>query len=189
MHNKITPNLRLRPLLRADIADAARLAADAFDSEAEGAMVQQMLTIHCNTVDNIAMNQQNDVLVATEYYVLCDEQTKSIIGLSGLYRSADAHPSMYSLGWFCIAPTRQRQGLGRLLLEATLHKAISLGGRRMIIETWPGAIAALPLYAKLGFEECGRVPDYYGDDLPLMLLTRSLEGAHFDLPKELLYEI
>lgn len=189
MHNKITPNLRLRRLQREDISEAAQLAADAFDSEAEGAMVEQMLTIHCNIAENIALNEQNEVLVATEYYVLCDEQTKSIIGLSGLYRSADAHPSVYSLGWFCIAPARQRQGLGRLLLEATMQKAISLGGRRMIIETWPGAIAALPLYAKLGFEECGRVPNYYGDDLPLMLLTRSLEGAQFDLPQELLYEI
>ena len=188
MNKQIAPNLRLRYLRRTDIAAAARLAAAAFDSTEEGELVAQMMNIHCDTVENIALNEQKNVMVANEYYVLCDETAHAIIGLSGLYRNLGAHRDIYSLNWFCMAPDRQRQGLGRMLLEATMHKAISLGGTRMMIETWPES-TALTLYTNLGFEECGRVTDYYEPDMALLLLTRSLRDVQFELPAGMHYDI
>ncbi len=174
-------SLRIRRLCRNDIPVAARLAGEAFDSGAVGALVQSMLTIHCDTVGEILLNEQTGVLIATESYALRDKPTGTLIGLSGLYRTIWTDASVYSLGWFCIAPSWQREGLGRLLLEATMQIAVSRGGRRMVIETSPDAEAALRLYGRLGFEECGRVPDYFGPGVPLVLLSRALEGAQFNI--------
>jgi ribosomal protein S18 acetylase RimI-like enzyme len=44
----------------------------------------------------------------------------------------------------------------------------------MVIETSPDAGAALRLYRRMGFEECGSVPDYFGPGVPLLLLSRPL---------------
>jgi ribosomal protein S18 acetylase RimI-like enzyme len=169
--------LQIRRLCREQIPEAARLAAQAFGSEAIGTLVQRMLTIHCDTVAEIPLNEQSDVLIATEYYALCDALDGTLIGLSGLYRTAWTDAAVLSLGWFCVSPTRQREGLGRFLLEATMQFAVSRDARRLVIETSPDAAAALRLYRRHGFEECGKVPDYFGQGVPLLLLSRSLEDA------------
>jgi ribosomal protein S18 acetylase RimI-like enzyme len=179
--NAPSPEVYLRRLRREDISAAQRLANESFNSEATGALVHQMLTIHCDTIGQAPLNEQTGVMVATEYYALHDETTGTLIGLSGLYRTVWTDASVYSLGWFCVSPARQREGLGRLLLEATMQIAVLRGGRRMVIETSPDAEAALRLYGRLGFEECGRVPDYFGPGVPLVLLSCALEGAQFNI--------
>ncbi len=61
-----------------------------------------------------------------------------------------------------VAPQRQGQGWGRLLLECSLRlAAVRLGARSMLLEVRPSNLAALGLYAAYGFRQIGRRSRYY----------------------------
>lgn len=56
---------------------------------------------------------------------------------------------------------RQRQGLGRRLLDHLGEVARQAGARQMFLEVRPSNVAALALYARAGFETIGRRKGYY----------------------------
>jgi ribosomal-protein-alanine N-acetyltransferase len=56
---------------------------------------------------------------------------------------------------------RQRQGLGRRLLDHLAEVARQAGARQMFLEVRPSNTAALALYARAGFETIGRRKGYY----------------------------
>ncbi len=64
----------------------------------------------------------------------------------------------------CVEPSRQREGLGSILLEHATRLAQVRGCRRMFLEVRPSNPAALALYRKNGFEKIGQRPDYYTAD-------------------------
>jgi ribosomal protein S18 acetylase RimI-like enzyme len=176
--------VQVRRLRRQDVAAAVQVAREAFGSEATGSLVRRTLTVHCDTVGDTPLDAQKDVLVASEYFVLCDEPGDDRVGLSGLYRPLWVDAAILFLGWFCVRPSRQGQGLGRLLLEATMQLAVERGVSRLLIETSPDAGAAGSLYAKFGFEASGSVPDYFGPGCSLLLLSRSLIEPPLAVSKE-----
>ena len=55
----------------------------------------------------------------------------------------------------------QRRGIGRRLVEALGRAAGKAEARRLYLEVAAGNAAALALYKRLGFEECGRRKGYY----------------------------
>lgn len=59
------------------------------------------------------------------------------------------------------ARNRQRQGLGRRLLEEALGRARGLGCREMFLEVRASNEAALTLYRSAGFHAVGRRARYY----------------------------
>jgi len=63
-----------------------------------------------------------------------------------------------------VLPGHRRHGLAILLLEHAGARAVGLGARRQVLEVAIGNAAALGLYARLGFAECGRRPGYYGGE-------------------------
>jgi predicted N-acetyltransferase YhbS len=60
-----------------------------------------------------------------------------------------------SLEHVWIAPTLQRQGIGRVLVERALDLASQAGIRRVVVESDPAAAA---FYTRLGARACGRKP-------------------------------
>ncbi len=64
----------------------------------------------------------------------------------------------------CVAPSRQRRGLGGILLEHATRLALARGCGRMFLEVRPSNPAALALYRRNGFEKVGQRPDYYTAD-------------------------
>ena len=60
-----------------------------------------------------------------------------------------------------IVPARQRQGLGRELLDFLFRQARLWGATRVLLEVRPGNLGALALYLKGGFAEIGRRKNYY----------------------------
>ena len=60
-----------------------------------------------------------------------------------------------------VAPARQRQGLGRLLVQTLINACLAQGGRRMTLEVRAGNRAAIGLYEGFGFSVQGRRRDYY----------------------------
>ncbi|MFA6310716.1 MAG: ribosomal protein S18-alanine N-acetyltransferase [Sterolibacterium sp.] len=60
-----------------------------------------------------------------------------------------------------IVPTRQRAGLGSLLLESLCEEARSHGVQRMILEVRQSNFAGRAFYARHGFTQLGERADYY----------------------------
>ncbi len=57
----------------------------------------------------------------------------------------------------------RRRGIGTRLLAMLTEIACRRGASRLTLEVREGNAAARALYEKLGFEEKGRLPGYYGD--------------------------
>lgn len=60
-----------------------------------------------------------------------------------------------------VARARQRDGIGRALVEQTLTTLAGRGVHRVFLEVREANAAARALYAALGFEEVGRRSRYY----------------------------
>ena len=75
-----------------------------------------------------------------------------------LYRATAGEAELLTVA---VAPDAQRAGLGRELIEACIAGAASGGAERLFLEVGAGNAAALALYGKAGFRECGRRKGYY----------------------------
>lgn len=73
-----------------------------------------------------------------------------------------------------VAPRCRRQGIARLLLEASLAEAVRRGATEVFLEVAVENAAARALYRSAGFTESGRRRDYYGPGADGILLRRSL---------------
>lgn len=68
-----------------------------------------------------------------------------------------------------VAPERQHNGIGRLLLEQFVERARATGASRVHLEVRDGN-PAVQMYLLAGFEQAGRRPNYY----------RGSDGRQFD---------
>jgi ribosomal-protein-alanine N-acetyltransferase len=66
----------------------------------------------------------------------------------------------------------KRQGIGRALLTAAITQVKVLGVTTLHLEVAASNIAALDLYAALGFQQTGKRPNYYPDGDALILSLR-----------------
>ena len=64
----------------------------------------------------------------------------------------------------CVQRESQRHGVGRSLVEALARAARKAEVRRLFLEVASDNSAAMSLYGKLGFEQCGRRKGYYQRD-------------------------
>jgi ribosomal protein S18 acetylase RimI-like enzyme len=71
--------------------------------------------------------------------------------------------STWDLYWLCVHPTFQRRGIATALQSALEAEVRALGGRRIVAETAGRADydPARAFYRSAGYDECGRIPDYY----------------------------
>lgn len=82
-----------------------------------------------------------------------------ILGLRPGERAGDAE-----LTRFYVRPVARGTGLGRRLLDATLHEAVALGADRVVLDTLPGLMdAAIRQYEAAGFRRTDAPPHV---DLP-----------------------
>jgi ribosomal-protein-alanine N-acetyltransferase len=60
-----------------------------------------------------------------------------------------------------VARDRQRQGLGRKMLDHLAREAVEYGAERMFLEVRPSNAAARAMYDAAAFQPIGRRPRYY----------------------------
>ena len=72
--------------------------------------------------------------------------------------------STWHVYWICVHPEAAGFGLGRALEERLEALARSRGGERLVVETSgrPDYARARRFYEKAGYEQVGRIPDFYG---------------------------
>jgi len=73
-----------------------------------------------------------------------------------------------------VIPSARRQGLARTLLDRTIAQSRARGAISMFLEVAAENTAAIVLYHRAAFEDCGRRRDYYGTGSDALVLRRSL---------------
>lgn len=82
-----------------------------------------------------------------------------------VYFAPDMHADgAWNLWWIGVRPSHHGLGVGEALLDAVEAAVLAAAGRVLVIETsaLPPFARARAFYAKRGYTECGRVPDFYG---------------------------
>jgi len=76
--------------------------------------------------------------------------------------------AVWDLYWIAVAPTWQRKGTGKILLEVVEAQVREKSGRRLMIETssLPRYLPTRNFYLRHGYSELARLADFYavGDD-------------------------
>ena len=88
------------------------------------------------------------------------QSSRSIVGLVGIWTPADQAHIMV----IASRPNERRQGVGELLIIATLCEAIKIGATNATLEVRKSNDAAQMLYRKYGFSEIGIRRRYYSDN-------------------------
>jgi ribosomal protein S18 acetylase RimI-like enzyme len=95
--------------------------------------------------------------------------------LGWTYFAPDPHAEgVWNVWWIGVAPAAQGLGVGRSLLLAAEAQAAARGARVVVIETSAkdGQARARRFYAREGYAECGRVPDFYAEGDHKVLFAR-----------------
>jgi ribosomal-protein-alanine N-acetyltransferase len=75
-----------------------------------------------------------------------------------------------------VSKGNRRQGIATKLVRHAIDSAITEGARRSYLEVRASNAAGLALYARMGFQICGRRANYYGnppEDAVLLVLHRN----------------
>jgi [ribosomal protein S18]-alanine N-acetyltransferase len=116
------------------------------------------------------IEELSGVPVTRHYVVIVDGS--EIVGYAGLmcpYVGADGDVQTLS-----VAPHRQGEGLGQLLLNDLLAEAIKRKSPSLFLEVRVDNEAALGLYGKNGFEITGRRRNYYGPGVDATTMRKVL---------------
>lgn len=86
---------------------------------------------------------------------------------------------VWNLWWIGVDPAAHGTGLGRILLEHAEAAAAAGGGRVLVIETSDQApmARARAFYARAGYGERGRIPDFYADGEAKVIFSRRVAGG------------
>ncbi len=105
------------------------------------------------------------------YFALVAELGSDIVGYI-CYGATPLTESTWDVYWMAVAPDRQGQGIGGILMETCVKNIREAGGKLAIIET-----SSIPEYERTrrfhyhhGFELIATIPDFYapGDDMVLL---------------------
>jgi GNAT superfamily N-acetyltransferase len=171
--------LLLRSYQAADLDSVTSLVERGFKSYRTAEEVCEMLCTYVKTgADRVPLAEQLHSLLHVSYYLLTrlSSTHEEILGITGLYRPVWAGVGSYWLGWFAADARFQGQGYGIVLLKKTMQIARANGGRLLCVETSREFDPALKLYERMGFRECGEVPDYWASGSSLVILTRALDN-------------
>ena len=126
----------------------ARLFATALDQAR--LMALQANPVFCGFVDLVPEQDQPQSTSA--------DDLASYLGGYLLAMMIDDEAEILSIG---VTPDRQRQGVGKLLLQHFFEHGASQNMTRVVLEVAEDNVPALGLYRDFGFVEFGRRKDYY----------------------------
>ncbi|MCW6510119.1 GNAT family N-acetyltransferase [Lichenifustis flavocetrariae] len=133
------------------------------DSVAAGAAISFMAPL---SYDDAALFWSKEVrpeVVAERRVLFGAEHEGDVLGTVQLLRAMPPNqPHRCEIAKMIVHPRARRLGLGRALMNRALDHAGELGKTLVTLDTRTGDVAE-PLYASLGFEVAGVIPDYAWD--------------------------
>lgn len=95
------------------------------------------------------------------------------VGVCALCKMNDSTTYDYELAKLAVTPNSHGKGIGRLLCEAVINKARSLGATKIFLESNTILKPAISLYRKLGFKELPEYhPSYARGDIQMELILK-----------------
>jgi D-alanine-D-alanine ligase len=139
------------------------------DRDAVRELVERTGFFHCNEIEiavELVDARLNDG-AASGYEFIFADSTESLLGYA-CYGAIPCTAASFDLYWIAVDPGIQRQGVGRMLIEAVERQVAAKGGQRIYIDT-SGRDQYRPtraFYERSGFTCEARLEDFYspGDD-------------------------
>lgn len=143
-----------------DIGAMARIHAMSFDDAWSGVMLRRILAMQGTSGITARLNRQ-----------------WTVSGFA-LLRAAADECELLSLA---VAPEQRGKGIGKLLLQGTMHQARVAGARTLFLEVAEDNTVARRLYSEHGLVPVGQRPDYYrradGSAMTAVTMSCDLELA------------
>jgi ribosomal protein S18 acetylase RimI-like enzyme len=121
----------------------------------------------------------NNELPSQHAVVVCrDFQGGPVVGWS--YFAPDHYAEdVWNVWWIGVAPKRHGTGPGRALLSFVEKAVAEARGRVIVIETSDQDFlsCARKFYTKAGYNERGRIPDFYSKDESKVIFSRSFKDT------------
>ncbi|MEL7370283.1 MAG: GNAT family N-acetyltransferase [Myxococcota bacterium] len=104
-----------------------------------------------------------------------DQQVDAV----AFYEPRDATDRVWYLTMIVVSPSLQGTGVGRRLLNHVEHALREADQRLLLIETsgTPAYESSRAFYARGGYREVARVPDYFADGDDMVLFHKDLRAA------------
>ncbi|MEO1336731.1 MAG: GNAT family N-acetyltransferase [Myxococcota bacterium] len=104
-----------------------------------------------------------------------DQQVDAV----AFYEPRDATDRVWYLTMIVVSPSLQGTGVGRRLLNHVEHELREADQRLLLIETsgTPEYESSRAFYARGGYREVARVPDYFADGDDMVLFHKDLRAA------------
>lgn len=147
----MTSAIRLRSMVAADAPAVAELSADAGAARWDASAFVRELALPQSRLE-VVEDDGRVVAFAVWWHVVDEIHLLNIV----------------------VHPSGRRAGLGRLLMDAMVADARSVGSRALCLEVRAGNAPALALYLRYGFEIVGRRRRYYADGEDAVLMERVL---------------
>jgi ribosomal protein S18 acetylase RimI-like enzyme len=86
---------------------------------------------------------------------------------------------VWNLWWIGVDPVEHGTEAGRAILAQVEESVLASGGRLLIIETSDadGMARARRFYARAGYKECGRIPDFYAENEAKVIFARRIPSG------------
>lgn len=145
--------MRIIPLSKDNLEETIRLAHKVFPLDAVGENPPEKGFRKSLLPEEDWGYWKENKLARLNYWVLLDDSSDKIIGVTGLYAFSDPKNEAW-LAWFCLDSDARGRGLGRQLLEWTMTKAKEEGYSvfRLYTSTDPNEAAAQKLYKSVGLK-------------------------------------
>jgi ribosomal protein S18 acetylase RimI-like enzyme len=108
-----------------------------------------------------------------DFYVI--EIDRDIVGAGGIW-ALKHDPSVARLDWFMIDPDYQRKGIGTILIRFLENFLKKKNIKLILAETSSGRAyrAAVNFWAKNGFKEIAKIPNYWEDGSACLYFVKRL---------------
>jgi GNAT superfamily N-acetyltransferase len=151
--------IQVRTLLEAGDREIQQLSDVLIDCVEGGASVSFMLPIARATAVSFWRSVAAGVARGERVLVVAQDRQGRIVGTVQLiFAQAENQPHRADVAKMLVHRRARRHGVGAALLAAAESAALAAGKTLLVLDTASGD--AERLYAKLGWQRCGVVPDY-----------------------------
>ncbi|WP_186395714.1 GNAT family N-acetyltransferase [Stappia sp. TSB10GB4] len=144
-------------------ANSAALSRILIDSVADGAAISFMAPVSAHEAARFWLETVRPEVEAGRRTVFGARRDGALIGTVQLLTAMPPNqPHRCEIAKMIVHPQARRLGTGRALMTRVLEHARALGKTLVTLDTRTGDVAE-PLYASVGFEIAGTIPDYAFD--------------------------
>lgn len=148
------------PAIEARVADLSQILADSVDG---GAAISFMAPLRYEDAARFWLRDVSSEVAAGRRVLFGAVRDGTLVGAVQLITAMPPNqPHRCEIAKMIVHPSARRLGIGRALMSRAIERARELGKALVTLDTRTGDVAE-PLYASVGFEVAGVIPDFAWD--------------------------